>query len=393
MKRGEEPATATSFRSPAPFQAEAQGHSLAFYPDGADRRDALLDLIASARETLEVAFYIFAPDGSGRLVRDALVEAARRGVKVTIIVDGFGAAADKAFFEPLIAAGGLFRCFIAAWSFRFLIRNHQKMVIADRTRAMLGGFNVEDDYFAPPQENGWNDLAFTVEGPVVEKIVVWFSQLDDWAARPDAQFADIRRKLRHWDSGEAPVQLLIGGPTRGLSSWAHCVSRDLVQGERLDMMMAYFSPSRRLLRRICRIAKRGQARLVLAGKSDNGATIGASRSLYAKLLGSGARIWEFDASKLHAKLIVLDDAVYIGSANFDMRSLYINLEIVLRIEDKQLADTMRAFVTQHLAASVAITPELHRRRASLWNRVRWGTSWFLVSVLDYTVSRKLNLGL
>jgi cardiolipin synthase len=372
---------------------EAQGHRLKFYPDGRDRRRALLDLIASARERLDMAFYIFAPDESGRLVRDALTQAARRGVTVTLILDGFGATADETFFEPLIAAGGRYRSFIAAFSLRFLIRNHQKIVIVDGTRAMLGGFNVEDSYFASPQENGWNDLAFTIEGEIVQKVVRWFGQLDDWAARPNAQFADIRRKLRHWDGGEAPVQLLIGGPTRGLSSWARCVGRDLVEGERLDMIMAYFSPPRRLLRRICRIGRKGKTRLVLAGKSDNGATIGASRSLYARLLEAGAQLWEFDACKLHTKLIVLDDAVYLGSANFDIRSLYINLEIVLRIEDAAFADTMRGFVAQHLPGSVAITPELHHSRASRWNRLRWWTSWFLVSVLDYTVSRKLNLGL
>jgi cardiolipin synthase len=393
MHRGEEPVTPASFHAPAPFSVEAQGHRLKFYPDGGDRRQALLDLIASARERLDIAFYIFAPDESGQLVRDALTEAARRGVTVTLILDGFGATADEMFFAPLIAAGGRYRSFMAAFSFRFLIRNHQKIVIADGTRAMLGGFNVEDSYFAGPQENGWNDLAFTIEGEIVQKVALWFGQLDDWASRPNAQFADIRRKLRHWDGGEAPVQLLIGGPTRGLSSWARCVGRDLAEGERLDMIMAYFSPPRRLLRRICRIAKKGKTRLVLAGKSDNGATIGASRSLYARLLEVGAQLWEFDACKLHTKLIVLDDAVYLGSANFDIRSLYINLEIVLRIEDRAFADTMRGFVAQHLPGSVAITPELHHSRASRWNRLRWWTSWFLVSALDYTVSRKLNLGL
>jgi cardiolipin synthase len=393
MHRGDELAAPAAFRPPAPFTVETKGHRLAFYPDGAGRRQALLDLIGSARERLDLAFYIFAPDESGRLVRDALTEAAERGVRVTLVLDGFGATVSEAFFEPLMAAGGRYRCFIGAWSFRFLIRNHQKMVIVDGARAMLGGFNVEDDYFAPPQENGWNDLAFTIEGEVVERIVRWFGQLDDWAARPNAQFADIRRKLRQWDAGPVPVQLLIGGPTRGLSSWARCVSRDLKEGKRLDMIMAYFSPPRQLLRRICRIAKQSETRLILAGKSDNGATIGASRSLYAKLLGSGARLWEFDASKLHTKLIVLDDAVYLGSANFDMRSLYINLEIVLRIEDRAFAETMREFVAQHLPGSIEITPERHRRRAGLWNRLRWGASWFLVSVVDYTVSRKLNLGL
>ena len=98
------------------------------------------------------------------------------------------------------------------------------------------------------------------------------------------------------------------------------------------MVMAYFSPAARLLGRIGRIARKGQTRLLLAAKSDNGATIGASRILYGSLLKRGAKIWEFSPCKLHSKLIVLDDAVYLGSANFDMRSLYINFEIMLRIE-------------------------------------------------------------
>ena len=157
--------------------------------------------------------------------------------------------------------------------------------------------------------------------------------------------------------------------------------------------MAYFSPAVRLLARIGRIAKKGRTRLLLAAKSDNGATIGASRILYGKLLKRGARIWEFSPTKLHTKLIVLDDAVYVGSANFDTRSLYINLELMLRIEDKALAERLREYFDQHLPASLPITRELHRQRRTLLNRVRWTLSWFLVNVVDYTVSRRLNLGL
>jgi cardiolipin synthase len=199
--------------------------------------------------------------------------------------------------------------------------------------------------------------------------------------------------VRDWDASPGPVQLLIGGPTKGLSSWAREVSRDLIQGERLDMVMAYFSPAVRLRRRIARIAGEGQTRLIMAARSDNAATIGAARALYGKLLQAGARIWEFQPCKLHTKLIVLDDTVYLGSANFDMRSLYLNLEIVLSIEDKALAERMRDFVSGHLPASLEVTPELYRQWATPWNRLRWRVSWFLVSVVDYTVSRKLNLGL
>lgn len=384
---------APTYRDPAPFTLDAQGQTLRFYPAGRDRLAALIDLIGSAQESLAICFYIFAEDDTSRKVRDALSEAARRGVDVRLVIDGFGAAASDEFFAPLSAAGGQYWRFSARWSQRYLIRNHQKMVIADGARAMVGGFNIEDGYFAPPQADGWNDLGLIVEGSLVGELARWFAEMERWVSDPRANWRAIRRIVREWDPGEGPTALLVGGPTRGLSSWAKCVSRDLIEGERLDMMMAYFSPPRRLVRRIARIAAKGQTRLVMAGKSDNGATIGAARALYRPMLKRGARIWEFVPCKLHTKLIVLDDCVYVGSANFDMRSLYINLELMLKIEDAALAERMREFVAEHFDASLEVTPAVHRARATWWNRLRWRASWFLVAVLDYTVSRRLNLGL
>ena len=382
-----------AYQDPEPFTAQAQGQSFTFYPAGKDRRAALLDIITGAQESLKIAFYIFAPDGVGTEVRDALVEAARRGVDVTLIVDGFGASVDEVFFADLSAAGGTFCVFMPKWSRRALIRNHQKIVIADDRVAMMGGFNVEDDYFALPQDNGWHDLGFRLEGDVVGQVALWFAELKEWAGNASAQFRDIRRRVREWQTGTGPVQLLIGGPTKGPSTWARCISTDLEHGERLDMMMAYFSPSPKLLRLIRHIARKGKTHLVMAGKSDNGATIGASRALYGGLLEAGTKIYEFQPCKLHTKLLVLDDAVYMGSANFDMRSLFLNLEIVLRIEDAALAETMRKFIHGHLEASDEVTPDEHARRATPWTRAKWWVSWLLVGVLDYNVSRRLNLGL
>lgn len=392
MNHGAAPSPDAPYRDPPPFAVSAQGHDLAFFPGGQDRFDALCALIDGAKETLKVAFYIYAEDDSGRRFRDALTAAARRGVAVELLIDGFGAEAHKAFFAGLIEAGGKFCCFISHFGVRFLIRNHQKIVSADGKVAMLGGFNIEDSYFAAPSENGWTDLAFTVEGPVVERIERWFDELWDWAVTPHARFRSMLRKLRRWKGGDGTVRLLIGGPTRGLSSWARCVSQDLVHAKRLDMIMAYFSPAARLIKRMHRIARRGEARLVFPAKSDNGATIGASRALYKGLLKAGAKLWEFEPTMLHTKLIVLDDRVYLGSANFDMRSLYLNLEIVLMIEDAALAARMREFVDWHLSHSEAITREVHKSRATVWNKARWWASWFLVSVVDYSVSRRLNLG-
>lgn len=383
----------TEYRDPAPFSAKAQGLSFTFFPAGADRKDALLEIIDNAQSSLKVAFYIFACDTIGSAVRDALVAAAQRGVVVTLIVDGFGSDADDEFFAEMTAAGGTFLVFMAKWSRRALIRNHQKILIADDAVAMMGGFNIEDDYFAPPQQNGWNDLGFRLEGSVVQRVAQWFTELAEWAGDDKAQFHDIRRRVRNWDGGDGPVEVLIGGPTKGLSSWAKCVTLDMEEGERLDMMMAYFAPNDRLRECIHRIARKGRTHLLLAGKSDNAATIGASRALHGKLLEAGAKVFEFQPCKLHTKLIVLDNAVYLGSANFDMRSLYVNLEIVLRIEDAELAERMRGFIHDHLPASQQVTPALHAKRASPWTKAKWWASWFLVAVVDYTVSRKLNLGL
>ena len=142
----------TGFRDPEPFGAEIGGQRLTLYPAGANRRAALLEMLRGARTSLKLAFYIFAEDRISREVRDELVAAARRGVEVVLLIDRFGAAATDEFLDPIKAAGGEHLCFSAHWTQRYLIRNHQKMVIVDRLprKPCSAGFNVEDGYFAAP---------------------------------------------------------------------------------------------------------------------------------------------------------------------------------------------------------------------------------------------------
>lgn len=383
---------APPYRDSESFDVSAQGHDFSFYPAGGDRRRALLDLIGQARRTLYVFYYLFADDDDGAAVRDALAAAARGGLEVHLMVDGFGTATPPAFFDPIVEAGGSFAVFNARRSVRYLIRNHQKMVIADGERALVGGFNVSRHYFAPPEDNGWNDLGVEVRGPVVADLARWYGQLAAWTRDDKAQFRAIRRLVREWHPGDGPVRLLLGGPTRVPSSWARNVRRDLARGSRLDLVMAYFSPPHSMRRLMGRIGRSGAARLVMAARSDNTTTIGAARALYGRLLKAGVKIFEFLPCKLHTKLLVIDDAVYIGSANFDMRSIRLNLELMLRIEDAGLAAAVRGLIDGLAGASEEITPALHRSRRTWFNRIRWRLSWFLVHVLDYTITRRLNLG-
>src|SRR5881397_3590562 len=146
-----------------------------------------------------------------------------------------------------------------------------------------------------------------------------------------------------------------------------------------------------MLRRIGRLGRRGRARIVTAAKSDNNATIAAARNSYSRLLRRHVEMYEYQPAKLHTKLAVVDDVVHIGSSNFDYRSLYINMEIMLRIKDAGFADAMRSYVERELKDCKWITHEVHKRRAGLWQRVQWAVSYFLVNVMDYSVTRRLNL--
>ncbi len=200
--------------------------------------------------------------------------------------------------------------------------------------------------------------------------------------------------VRHWDAGEGQFQWLLGGPSNRLSRWAAAIKKDLEKGSRLDLVTAYFSPGQGLLRRIGGLSKRGgQSRIILPGKTDNGATIGASRLLYGYLLKRHARLYEYQPRRLHTKLVIVDDAVYIGSANFDLRSLFINVEMMLRIDDAAFASHSRAVIDILHSHTEIITPELHRSRRTFLNRLRWTLSYFLVNTLDYRVTRRFNFGI
>jgi cardiolipin synthase len=157
------------------------------------------------------------------------------------------------------------------------------------------------------------------------------------------------------------------------------------------MIAAYFAPLGGTVRRIGAIARRGGVRIVTASKSDNTATINAARSTYARLLRRGVKLFEYQPTKLHSKLLVMDNVVHIGSSNFDTRSLYLNMEMMLRVEDSKFAAAMRRYFEAELGDCTEITPAEYKARATWWQRLRWKIAWFMVTSLDYTVTRRLAL--
>jgi cardiolipin synthase A/B len=374
------------------------GNRLRLLTEGPERLRALTDLIEQAERSLRLLFYIFTDDGSGATVRDALVAAARRGVAVRLVVDGFGAQAPDGFFAPLEAAGGRVCRFVPRLGRRFLLRNHQKLALADaegadaggHARVIIGGFNVEDGYFAQGADS-WRDLGLVVEGPAAARLAGYFDALETWVHDGGGRLRRLNRALARYSEGEGTLRWLIGGPTRRLSPWARTVRADMRAAMRIDIVAGYFTPSPTMLRRLDRAGSGGrQVRVVTAARSDNGATVAAARFTYAGLLRKGVRIWEYRPARLHTKLYVVDDVVHLGSANFDMRSLFINLELMLRIDDAEFAAHAHAYVDGEVARSEEITPALHARRTGPVARVRQFLSYLLVAVVDPGVSRGLN---
>lgn len=373
------------------------GTSLRLLPDGPERLATMLSLIEGAGESLKLLFYIFGTDIAATQVRDALTAAAVRGVEVTVLLDSFGSATTPhSFFADFRSAGGTVRWFGTRWTPRYLIRNHQKLLIADDRRCLSGGFNIADGYFADGDDaSGWCDIGISLDGPAVVGAVRWFDSLATWMAQPRPRFRDLRQLVRHWrDDRRDGLQWLVGGPTARLSPMARAIRSAIRPARRLAIAMAYFTPDAATMRSIARVASRGgEASLLLPARSDNPATVGASRLLYGYLLKRDVAIAEYQRQMLHAKLIVIDEMVLIGSANFDLRSLYINMELVLRIDDAAFADQCRALIARWHQDAEPIPLALHRQRAGWWSRLRWTLAWFVVGLLDYGVTRRLNFGL
>jgi cardiolipin synthase len=373
---------------------EVDGNRVGLLPTGEARLAALLELIQAARGELSLLFYMFSADQAGTTVRDALAGAAGRGVRVRLLVDGFGSSGvDPAFFEPIAAAGGCFCIFHPRYGRRYLIRNHQKLVVADGERALVGGANVNDHYLTGGTDKCWRDLWVSVDGPAAQRLGEYFDDIEEWTQQPKQKIRELRRIITRHSRRRGAVAWKFSGPMRRRNPWPAQIIRDIGRARRIDVVAAYFSPPNSMLRRLWSAAVRGgTVRVVTAAKSDNNATIAAARFTYSRLLKRGVRVFEYQPGRLHTKLYITDDIVHVGSANFDFRSLYLNLEVMLRIEDKAFAEAMRAFVDAEVAQSNEVTLAEHKDRATLLRKIKWAASNFLVTTMDYTVTRRVNFG-
>ena len=360
-----------------------------WYCAGDDIFRDMLAAIDAATAVISFEIYIFSECPLGERFREALTRAARRGVRVRTLVDAMGSLElSVKFWEPLQQAGGVVKWFNPIALKRMWIRNHRKLLVCDDRTAFIGGYNVATDYEGDGVTRGWRDMGLKIEGPLVSQLALSF---DEMFARADLRhrfFPRLRKSPAKKTVSQPEGRLLFSGPGRGPSPIQRALITDLAGARDVKIIMAYFLPSWRMRRALMRVVRRGgRAQLILAGKSDVLLSQLAGRSLYRSLLAAGVEIYEYQPQILHAKLIVIDDAVYTGSANLDPRSLQINYELMIRFQKPELVEGARKIFRQTLEHSERVEPEAWRKSRTFWRRLKHRLAYWLLVRLDPWMAR------
>ena len=301
------------------------------HADGTAARTALWDTIASARHRLDVCTFIIGKDALGSEVVARLAQRAREGIKVRVLLDGFGAMQlPRRYFDTLRQAGGEVAVFRPLFSLRITgprnLRNHRKLVVADDRLMWSGGRNLAGEYFLGKDdgEPPWTDLSYTIQGGVAAAAAHQFEQ--DWASvrqKPPRNVAAVH-ELHH---GTA-AQYLPSGPDQ-VEDTAHALLIDACfrAERRILAVTPYFIPDDSLRDALRLAARRGvEVTLVIPARSNHRLADFARTRAMRDLAAAGVQfvLLPFMA---HAKAVVVDDNLAMsGSINLDLRSLLLNHE-------------------------------------------------------------------
>lgn len=370
------------------------GHHLALLRSGAEYFPALIAAIGAARHAIYLQTYIYADDAMAAQITAALCDAARRGVTVRLMVDGFGGGDFATRTQPQLVAAGvevlIFRP-ERRWGLpsRFRLRRlHRKLCVVDEAIALIGGINLIDDFNTPQPMGPRFDFAATLRGPVVASIqasmnrlwqVVSLTQKRKRARFPAKQTNPIA------SAGDQTVAFLLRDNLRNRRSIERAYLAALAQAkEEIILANAYFLPGRRFTRAILDAAQRGvRVCLLLQGRIEYGFQHYATQSYYDRLLAAGVEIHEYQDSFLHAKVAVVDKRwATLGSSNIDPFSLMLAREANVAVLDAGFASALHDALRE--AITLRAKPVAQSDRTGLTQRaLRRICYWGLRAAIAY----------
>jgi cardiolipin synthase len=328
--------TVVALGQPAP---EAY-HDLNVHRDGQKASEALLDTIDAAQSSIDLCTFILGRDRLGQAVVEHLLQKARRGVHVRLLLDGMGSLMERhPNLKPLVDAGGQVALFVSplrsSLKGRSNLRDHRKLLVTDAVLATAhlwcGGRNMATAYFeGVPGESPWRDLSFDLSGPLVRQAGALFER--DWAfanGRPLPLPAQLNLSALPFSLDGA--QVVASGPDQADDTvYSLLVTAAYRARQRIALATPYFVPESALLMALCLAARRGvSVDLLLPVRSNHRLSDLARSRALRSLAGAGGRVW-LAPGMMHAKLAVIDQSLALaGSANLDSRSLFLNYELML----------------------------------------------------------------
>jgi len=338
---------------------------LTIFSDGDTLYDAIVEDIGRAEHHVHLEYYIFEPDAAGGRIRDALMERARAGVAVRLLVDGFGSsAASERFFRPLRDAGAQVERFNAVrlrrWRPRLAnFRTHRKIVVVDGRVAYTGGMNVSDCHSARASgKDAWRDTHARVQGRAARGLQMIFAE--DWyyASGQGPDGAEHFPDPEDLPTGEHLLQVVASGPDETLDA-IHKLNFSAIAAakQRVWLTTAYFVPGEAMRTALVASAMRGvDVRVLLPAKGDVRVVAAAARAGFDELLAAGVRIFEYGPHVLHAKTLVVDeDVAVVGTANTDPRSYRLNFEVVLACYEASVVAQLAALFETDLTNAHEVT--------------------------------------
>ncbi|NUR28621.1 MAG: cardiolipin synthase B [Catenulispora sp.] len=352
--------------------AATEGNELIPLRNGDRIFPAMLGAIRSARHTIDMMTFVY---WRGEIARDfaaALADRARAGVRVRLLLDGFGAKEIEPSLLDLMDTAGVqvawFRKPVWLSPFKQNHRCHRKALIVDEHTAFTGGVGIAEEWCGDARNPGeWRDTHVQVRGPAVDGIAAAFAQ--NWAECHDELFDERDRFTEHRQAGSSVVQVVRGSASIGWQDMQTLIRVMLASAEeRFRLATAYFAPDAYFVDLLCDTARRGvRVEILLPGPhTDQRACQLAGQQHYRRLLEAGVRIRQYQPTMMHAKIITVDSvASLIGSTNFNRRSMDHDEEVMLAVLDETFTAALDQDYEADLEHSVDIELARWKRRPAL----------------------------
>jgi cardiolipin synthase len=344
--------------------------------NGAEFYPSEIEAIRRARHAVNIEFYEFHKGRVADAMLAALTERARAGVQVRIIIDALGTFATRtSYFAELEAAGGQMHWYHPlrwdTWQ-HANNRTHRKLIIIDGQTGFVGGAGVADHWCYDTKKGpSWRDTMFCVEGEAVAGLISTFSE--NWLESSGEILSGRQQFAFHSLPGGSP-SFVVSSTPHGGGTQARILFQALIKSARetIRITSPYFLPDRSARHALIEaMQRRGvQVEILTAGpRIDHPMVRKLSRRSSRKLLAAGAKIYEYQPSMIHAKLMTVDGQWnVVGSTNFDHRSFALNDEVNLAVLDRELAAVIERDFADDVTQSRALTPEILEER-TLFSRV------------------------